>query len=69
MNAAQTLREWGFQLTVLDDDRIEIVQFSKLDDELKQWIIRNKPALIADIKAADAVDAEILCKPNKELIQ
>lgn len=56
MNAAEVLREWGFTLNVVDGDRITIEPFSKLDEELKLWIIENKQALIKDIHVADAVE-------------
>lgn len=58
MNAAQLIRAWGFDLRVLDDGRIEISPYSKLDDELRRWIVRNRQALIRNVQAADSVEIE-----------
>ncbi len=56
MNALTKIRNAGFELTLLNENSIQIIPSSKLSDQQREFLRQNKSELIADLRAEKAVN-------------
>ncbi len=56
MSALEKIRHAGFELTLLDENSIQIVPSSKLTQQQHEFLKQHKAELIADLKAEKAVN-------------